>query len=93
MLDMNVYHADSLASRPLTIAMSSQASDTEIFYARSPYAGAFDIGYPQENLEGEMYKYRCRSCKKLTTEINGRLENHGEDCEYRIARERESAPK
>jgi len=56
------------------------------FYARSPYAEAFDIGYPQENLEGEMYKYRCKHCKRLTTDINGKLENHAEDCAYRIAR-------
>jgi hypothetical protein len=28
------------------------------FYASSPYKNAFDIEYPQENLEGEMYKYR-----------------------------------
>ena len=56
------------------------------FYDRAPYAAAFDVGYPQENLEGEMYKYRCKSCKRLTTDINGRLENHAEDCEYRRAK-------
>ena len=70
--------------------MSDQSAEKEFFYTRTPYDGAFDIGYPQENLEGEMYKYRCRFCKKLTTEINGRLQNHSEDCEYRIARERET---
>ena len=69
--------------------MSNESSATEFFYSRSPYDRAFDIGYPQENLEGEMYKYRCRFCKKLTTDINGRLENHAEDCEYRLARTRE----
>lgn len=66
--------------------MSKEASEAEFFYGRSPYTQAFDIGYPQENLEGEMYKYRCRSCKRLTTDINGRLENHAEDCEYRLLR-------
>jgi DNA-directed RNA polymerase subunit RPC12/RpoP len=66
--------------------MQKQSSDSEKFYALLPYAEAFDIGYPQENLEGEMYVYRCRSCKKLTTEINGRLENHADDCEYRRLR-------
>jgi DNA-directed RNA polymerase subunit RPC12/RpoP len=66
--------------------MSDQPPESERFYSRSPYAEAFDIGYPQENLEGEMHKYRCKFCKKETTEINGRLENHGEDCEYRLAR-------
>ena len=63
--------------------MQKQSIESERYYTRSPYAEAFDIGYPQENLEGEMYVYRCRSCKKLTTEINGRLENHSADCEYR----------
>jgi len=68
--------------------MTDQAnpSTTEAFYDREPYAGAFDIDYPQENLEGEMYKYRCKSCKRLTTDINGRIENHAEDCEYRRGR-------
>lgn len=70
--------------------MPKASADTESFYSRAPYAGAFDIDYPQENLEGEMYKYRCRSCKKLTTEINGRLENHVVDCHYRLMKERES---
>jgi len=56
------------------------------YYDREPYANAFDIEYPQENLEGEMYKYRCRHCKRLTTDINGLLENHAEDCAYRLER-------
>ena len=64
--------------------MASKPSASAQFYARAPYSNAFDIGYPQENVEGEMYKYRCRSCKRLTTDINGRLENHSEDCEYRV---------
>lgn len=58
------------------------------FYAQPPYAEAFDIDYPQENLEGEMYKYRCQYCKKLTTEINGKIENHAPDCEYRLQKTR-----
>lgn len=68
--------------------MSDQpaAASTDTFYDRAPYAEAFDIVYPQENLEGEMYKYRCKSCKRLTTDINGKLENHAEDCEYRRAK-------
>ena len=70
--------------------MSTRSPDTDTFYQRSPYAEGFDIGYPQENLEGEMYKYRCRSCKRLTTDINGRLENHAEDCEYRLARTKQA---
>lgn len=70
--------------------MSQPESDATPFYERTPYAEAFDIDYPQENLEGEMYKYRCKHCKKLTTEINGRLENHAPDCEYRIEHTRQA---
>jgi hypothetical protein len=70
--------------------MSQLENDSTPFYERTPYAEAFDVGYPQENLEGEMYKYRCKHCKKLTTEINGRLENHAPDCEYRIERIRQA---
>jgi hypothetical protein len=71
------------------LAVPKRASPAEGFYARAPYADAFDIDYPQENLEGEMYKYRCCYCKRLSTDINGRLENHASDCEYRLRR---SAP-
>jgi len=67
--------------------MADASAGPGVFYERAPYADAFDIEYPQENLEGEMYKYRCRSCKRLTTDINGRVENHAEDCEYRRMRE------
>ena len=63
--------------------MSKNGSGAARFYARAPYAEAFDIGYPQENVEGEMYKYRCQHCKRLTTEINGRLDGHAIDCTYR----------
>ena len=76
--------------RALTL-MSKESNASGFFYTRPPYDEGFDIGYPQENLEGEMYKYRCRSCKKLTTDINGRLENHAEDCEYRLRRMSETA--
>lgn len=63
---------------------SPKAQPAAEYYASTPYREAFDIGYPQENLEGEMYKYRCKFCKKITTEINGRLENHAADCAYRL---------
>lgn len=56
------------------------------FSSRSPYKEAFDIDYPQENVEGELYKHRCKYCRLLTTDINGRLENHAEGCEYRLQR-------
>lgn len=68
--------------------MSNQESAADCFYSRSPYRDAFDIEYPQENLEGEMYKYRCVHCKRLTTEINGRLDGHAPDCEYRLLQSR-----
>jgi hypothetical protein len=66
--------------------MSSATPQAGNYYESSPYQEAFDIEYPQENLEGEMYKYRCKFCKKLTTDINGRVENHAENCEYRLKR-------
>lgn len=71
--------------------MTKQSSKAGNYYASEPYQQAFDIGYPQENLEGEMYKYRCKFCKRLTTDINGLVENHAPDCEYRMARMKASA--
>ena len=68
--------------------MQKDLPNAGTYYASEPYHAAFDIGYPQENLEGEMYKYRCKFCKKLTTDINGRVENHASDCEYRLQRAR-----
>ena len=64
--------------------MPEQTTPPENYYATAPYKAAFDIGYPQENLEGQMYVYCCKHCKKLTTEINGRIENHAPDCAYRV---------
>lgn len=66
--------------------MTKPEPTTNTYYATAPYQAAFDIEYPQENLEGEMYKYRCKYCKKLTTDINGLLENHAPDCTYRLQR-------
>jgi hypothetical protein len=43
----------------------------------------FYIDYPQESFEGQMHRYRCAICKVETTTINGRLEGHLPDCEYR----------
>lgn len=70
---------------------STPASKAGDFYRQSPYREAFDIDYPQENLEGEMYRYRCKACKVITTDINGRLENHRPDCDYRLQRARNGA--
>lgn len=44
----------------------------------------FYIDYPQEPFEGHLHRYRCQFCKQETTKINGRLEGHLVDCEYRI---------
>lgn len=66
--------------------MSNDKTAADNYYVTEPYQHAFDINYPQENLEGEMYKYRCKFCKRLTTDINGLLENHAPDCAYRLAR-------
>jgi hypothetical protein len=68
--------------------MSTGSSKAEDYYKTAPYQEAFDIGYPQENLEGQMYVYRCKFCKRLTTEINGVVANHAADCEYRLRMER-----
>jgi hypothetical protein len=54
------------------------------FKSRPPYKDAFDIDYPQEEVPGQPHVHRCRTCKVLTTQINGRLENHAPNCEYRV---------
>ncbi len=66
--------------------MPSPSQPAEAYYHTAPYQDAFDINYPQENLEGEMYKYRCACCKILTTDINGLVGNHAQDCSYRLSR-------
>ncbi len=48
----------------------------------------FYIDYPQEHVEGQMHTYRCAFCKVITTTINGNLDGHLSDCEYRIKLER-----
>jgi len=44
----------------------------------------FYIDYPQEKIEGHLHAYQCAFCKIPTTEIFGLLENHAQDCSYRI---------
>ena len=44
----------------------------------------FYIDYPQEKIEEHQHAYRCLHCKIPTTIIFGLLENHAEDCSYRI---------
>ncbi len=43
----------------------------------------FYIDYPQESYEGQPHRYRCIFCQQETTKINGRLEGHLPDCQYR----------
>ena len=59
-------------------------SDSTSFKDRFPYKEAFDIDYPQEEVPGQTHVHRCKHCKVLTTQINGRLENHAPTCEYRM---------
>lgn len=49
----------------------------------------FYIDYPQEHIEGQLHRYRCVHCKEETTAINGRLDGHLPNCEYRIKLENE----
>lgn len=44
----------------------------------------FYIDYPQEKIEEHQHAYQCLHCKIPTTIIFGLLENHAEDCDYRI---------
>ena len=47
----------------------------------------FYIDYPQELIEGQAHAYRCAFCKVITTTINGNLNGHLTNCEYRIKQE------
>lgn len=44
------------------------------------------IDYPQEEDQG-MHDYRCQHCKVNTRAINGLVENHLENCRYRLEME------
>lgn len=47
--------------------------------------------YPTEPMGGTNPYYRCVFCKKTDPQINGTLENHAEDCEYRIKKQNDIA--
>jgi len=49
----------------------------------------FFVDYPQEQIEGHMNSYQCKYCKEHALKINGRLEGHRSNCEYRISKEKE----
>jgi len=70
---------------------SALPPESNLFYSRSPYKEAFDIEFPNEPLPGKMYEYRCLHCKLLTTTINGLLENHRDDCEYKVMKMKQRA--
>jgi len=44
----------------------------------------FVVNYPQERLDGELYKYCCVHCKIDTLTIRGKVENHSQNCKFRI---------
>jgi len=46
--------------------------------------------YPQEKLDGELYKYKCAFCGIDTVTIDGMLENHLPNCEYRLKKENDA---
>ena len=50
----------------------------------------FYIDYPQEKLDGELYKYKCAFCGIDTVTIDGMLENHSPTCEYRLQKENDA---
>ena len=50
----------------------------------------FYIDYPQEKLDGELYKYKCAFCGIDTVTIDGMLENHSRTCEYRLKKENDA---
>ena len=52
----------------------------------------FHIDYPQEKLDGELYKYKCAFCGIDTVTIDGILENHSPTCEYRLKKENDANP-
>ncbi|OUU00172.1 MAG: hypothetical protein CBC01_00115 [Betaproteobacteria bacterium TMED41] len=56
--------------------------DQKKFYKNN--LNKFVVNYPQERLDGELYKYCCAHCKVGTLEIRGKIENHLDNCEFRI---------
>jgi hypothetical protein len=67
----------------VTLEVKKSLEPTD-FKGRRPYKDAFDIDYAQEEVPGQTHVHRCKYCKVLTTQINGRLENHKPTCEYRV---------
>jgi hypothetical protein len=45
------------------------------------------IDYPQEKIDPSTNNYQCSYCKVSSLVINGLLEKHKKDCEYRVLME------
>ena len=45
------------------------------------------IDFPQERIVEGVNNYQCSLCKVSTLKINGFLENHKENCAYRMEKE------
>ena len=48
----------------------------------------FYIDYPQEKKDPTVNIYRCKLCKEESLKINGLLEKHKDNCDYRIEQEK-----
>ncbi|MDG2252214.1 MAG: hypothetical protein P8K73_01040 [Methylophilaceae bacterium] len=48
----------------------------------------FYIDYPQEKKDPTVNNYRCKLCKEESLKINGLLEKHKDNCDYRIEQEK-----
>ena len=48
----------------------------------------FYIDYPQEHQGDALHAYQCKFCKIDTVKINGLLENHLPNCDYRVEKEK-----
>lgn len=49
----------------------------------------YNVDYPKKKMgKGNPY-YCCRFCSRTDPEINGKIENHAANCEYRLSKENE----
>jgi len=48
----------------------------------------FYIDYPQEKKDPKANIFRCSLCKEDALKINGLLDNHKLNCEYRLEQEK-----
>lgn len=50
---------------------------------------SYDTGYPTEKISKDNPYYCCAYCGISEPQINGKIENHASDCEYRLKKEKE----